>query len=332
MQFKLRSCIGGTVGVDPECPEDEQTMSKQCNTQPCPRYKQWVYEECSVTCGGGIQKGTRECETFGVAGALCVGPSTTTRTCKTQQCPRWGGYTSWSSCPVTCGGGRQTRTRNCLGGNVGDIGCHVGTAVDTRDCNTKPCPRWGDWVANGGCSVTCGTGVQYFTRTCVNGIVGQRGCLGSSSKSSSCNKGSCAYWGSWNAWGRCSVTCGQGRQIRTRTCIGGTAGEGRCTGSSTAAQVCTKPSCTTPAPTPANCNGKIDRVNTDTCKRYQAKNYCGIYKSWMSNYCAKTCCVTPCKIEPDQNSYCAIYYSRSPNYCNIEQFLRSCNTSCKRCE
>ncbi len=28
-----------------------------------------------------------------------------------------------------------------------------------------------------------------------------------------------AYWGQWNAYGECSVTCGDGTQTRTRSCI-----------------------------------------------------------------------------------------------------------------
>ena len=53
----------------------------------------------------------------------------------------WGPYSDWSSCPVTCNGGVQTRTRKCdqpkpmFGGNM----C-VGEALETRKCGTAPCP------------------------------------------------------------------------------------------------------------------------------------------------------------------------------------------------
>lgn len=330
IQVKLRACIGGEVGVAPECPAHEQSVTQECNAHRCPEYMDWVYEACSVSCGGGVQKGSRECETFGVAGALCVGPSTTTRTCKTQQCPRWGAYTSWSSCSVTCGGGKQTRTRNCLFGVAGQTGCHIGGVEDTKDCNTENCPKWSEWVANGGCSASCGNGVQSFTRKCIDGVVGQRGCLGSSTTSKSCNEGPCADWSPWTAWQSCSVTCGQGKKLRSRSCIGGAPGDGKCIGSSTSAQVCTKPACVVDQVD--KCAALLDQVNLSTCVRYQSLDYCAIYSGWMSKYCAKTCCSKKCTIQPDTNSYCGYYFKRSEKYCDIDQFLRACNTSCGRCE
>jgi hypothetical protein len=55
-----------------------------------------------------------------------------------------GGYSVWSSwatCSLTCGGGKQDRTRNCNSPSpqYGGAAC-VGTGSQTQDCNTHNCP------------------------------------------------------------------------------------------------------------------------------------------------------------------------------------------------
>ena len=53
----------------------------------------------------------------------------------------WSDWTEWEACPVTCGGGDQSRTRDCNSPppqNGGDS-C-TGESTDTQTCNTNPCP------------------------------------------------------------------------------------------------------------------------------------------------------------------------------------------------
>ena len=50
--------------------------------------------------------------------------------------PTWGSWSSWSGCSASCGGGRQTRQRECEGGNT----C-VGEHNEYRDCNQDACPQ-----------------------------------------------------------------------------------------------------------------------------------------------------------------------------------------------
>ena len=38
----------------------------------------------------------------------------------------------WSACDPSCGNGISTRTRDCMAGNVGDIGCHEGSEEEER--------------------------------------------------------------------------------------------------------------------------------------------------------------------------------------------------------
>ena len=60
-----------------------------------------------------------------------------------------GGYSEWSEfkvCTVTCGGGIQTRSRLCNqplpqhGGKNCSEQSQLGTALETKVCNSNPCP------------------------------------------------------------------------------------------------------------------------------------------------------------------------------------------------
>lgn len=57
-----------------------------------------------------------------------------------------GNYTAWSAweeCSATCGGGIQQRVRTCSypsPANGGKDCTALGPAVETKDCNSQPCP------------------------------------------------------------------------------------------------------------------------------------------------------------------------------------------------
>ena len=55
---------------------------------------------------------------------------------------QWKRWSGWSTCSVTCGGGKETRSRGKTPAQYGGAPC-VGSGTESRDCNTKPCP--GDW-------------------------------------------------------------------------------------------------------------------------------------------------------------------------------------------
>ena len=44
----------------------------------------------------------------------------------------------------------------------------------------------------------------------------------------SCSLKLCPYWSPWAEFGSCSLTCGGGEKIQTRTCINGIPGEIGC--------------------------------------------------------------------------------------------------------
>lgn len=62
----------------------------------------------------------------------------------------WSGWSAWSTCTETCGGGTQTRTRTCTSPApfCGGADC-AGVPSETRDCNTNLCP----WTITCTCSV-----------------------------------------------------------------------------------------------------------------------------------------------------------------------------------
>ena len=123
-----------------------------------------------------------------------------------------GGWSDWSTCSASCGGGTQTRScTNPFPAN-GGTGC-VGDA--TQSCNTQACPVNGGWTNWSGCSETCGGGTR--TRSCDNPTPAYGGayCVGDASES--CNTQACPVNGGWSDWSTCSAWCGGGTQTRSCT-------------------------------------------------------------------------------------------------------------------
>ncbi|XP_045210951.2 cartilage intermediate layer protein 1-like [Mercenaria mercenaria] len=110
---------------------------------------QWgEWTACTVTCGSGIHKRYRDCSS---ETQTCFGDYTETRVCKMNRCPVHGAWTTWSSwgsCDVTCGGGKQVRSRSCKKENAQDFDC-VGRQSQNQNCNVFRCPD---------CSRQCTTG------------------------------------------------------------------------------------------------------------------------------------------------------------------------------
>ena len=58
----------------------------------------------------------------------------------------WSGWSVWSLCSVTCGGGNKTRNRTCTDPEpkYGGENC-TGNELDNTSCNTDPCPGMLKW-------------------------------------------------------------------------------------------------------------------------------------------------------------------------------------------
>ena len=138
-------------------------------------WSQW--RDCSRPCGGGERTRSRFCNPPRHGGEDCVGEDEEKEDCNNHQCPStlsagdivkivkagtdiakdlvgtglkfysevrsvdgtWSSYGAWSSCTVTCGGGKKTRTRTCEGRENGGKQCQ-GESVLESPCNTQACP------------------------------------------------------------------------------------------------------------------------------------------------------------------------------------------------
>ena len=129
-----------------EC-EGVSSETNSCSTQTCPVDCKWgsfgSWSSCSKTCGGGEKTRSRSKLILASNGGReCVGGSSETNSCHTQNCPvdcKWGDYGDWSLCSKTCGEGEKVRTRSkSIEASNGGTECE-GTTAETVICNDQLC-------------------------------------------------------------------------------------------------------------------------------------------------------------------------------------------------
>ena len=209
-----------------------------CNQHACPTdcaLTQWGnWGACTATCHNGIKVRHRT-----VAHEAKNGGSSCTQvnlaeegSCNMGPCPshcdvsQWG---AWGACTQTCkskradiGVGKRVRERTVtVKSAFGGFVCPALREEET--CGDDYCPEdcvmttWGGWS---GCSVTCGNGEHVRTREIRQGAAyGGRACT-ATKDSRMCDRGPCPVHCSttpWSVWGECSLTCGRGKQGRSRS-------------------------------------------------------------------------------------------------------------------
>ena len=212
-----------------DCPARQ--ASKKCNTQPCPsppcgKASAWTsWSRCTVTCGWGTRKRTRDVAKPTDLSANCgkaeeVVKCFANRPCNPVNCvvTAWGPF---KKCDNPCGGGRQTRKRTIkTAPQLGGMPCPA--LVDSKDCNIDACPPpceplpWGRWSA---CSQTCGWGMRKRTRKLAKGSSGCPAKLKLDQTEMCADQGCCptdCLSSKFSAWTQCSKTCEGGIQSRTR--------------------------------------------------------------------------------------------------------------------
>uniref|UniRef100_A0A8C6YM76 Hemicentin 1 n=1 Tax=Nothoprocta perdicaria TaxID=30464 RepID=A0A8C6YM76_NOTPE len=233
---RSRSCSSPPAQHGGKGCDGRAVESVMCNVRPCPvdgAWSSWLpWAPCSETCGTGTRRRLRLCDAPAAAGggAPCAGSDSQLQLCSEGLCPvdgRWAAWSSWSACTVSCAGGSRQRTRLCSdpAPQFGGHECE-GNDLQVDFCNSDPCPvhgSWGPWSSWGGCSRPCGGGQRRRHRSCDSPrpASGGRACAGADAQLQRCSPARCPVdgnWGQWQAWSRCSVSCGGGEQSRVRLC------------------------------------------------------------------------------------------------------------------
>uniref|UniRef100_A0A3B4CZ96 Sema domain-containing protein n=1 Tax=Pygocentrus nattereri TaxID=42514 RepID=A0A3B4CZ96_PYGNA len=250
-QVRQRSCSNPTPRHGGRVCVGQNREERYCNEHlPCPPHIYWSawspWERCTVPCGGGIQSRRRTCEN----GNECPGCSVEYQSCNTLPCPdlkKTTPWTPWTPVNISDNGGHyEQRFRYTCKARVAEPGLlEVGRQrIEMRYCSSDGstgCSTDGDLLrsgritgltVNGGwsawsswsqCSRDCSSGIRSRKRTCTNPKpkYGGTSCLGPAQEYQECNTTPCPVdgsWSCWSPWSKCSVTCGGGHYIRTRTC------------------------------------------------------------------------------------------------------------------
>ncbi|XP_029688647.1 papilin isoform X3 [Takifugu rubripes] len=196
------------------------------------------WSSCSSECGSGYQSRLVFCTIDNEAypDYLCASLQRpqSNRTCNPHPCPQTRSWRTgeWNSCSVSCGGGSQVRTVECVSQDsagprvVEDAVCaaYAEAPPSLQTCNMHTCPdyRVAGWSA---CSVTCGSGEQSREVTCVDSRgtkVDELSCAHRLRPHpvQRCEMASCPTHMTWHVgdWGLCSRSCGSGSRNREVIC------------------------------------------------------------------------------------------------------------------
>eukprot|EP00929_Paragymnodinium_shiwhaense_P006556 TRINITY_DN11019_c0_g1_i2.p1 TRINITY_DN11019_c0_g1~~TRINITY_DN11019_c0_g1_i2.p1 ORF type:complete len:1664 (-),score=325.03 TRINITY_DN11019_c0_g1_i2:136-5127(-) len=318
-------------------------------------WSQW--SECPVTCGGGLQRRSREVRAPGLGGRPCkVHSRDEVRSCAQSSCQqhdcqngRWASWGGWSKCSRTCEGGYRFRSRRVDRPATKCGAPLIGKALETERCSSDvPCDdsadcklsHWSSWSA---CSDQC-EGIRTRHRSIEvlgrgNGVPCEEAL--SLGQIESCHGATdddrCFHWprhcilGPWAEWSACagdghsgSSQCGGGqrtrhRQVRTAARNGGLQCEG-------------------PLEELAPCQGRTTCVGRVDCRW-------GQWSDW--GHCTKSCggkrhrqrsiAEVPsnggseCEAASSQEiEWCAPCSVQKPRYCVLEDWspFGTCSTSC----
>uniref|UniRef100_UPI0010A09B05 uncharacterized protein LOC114602584 n=1 Tax=Podarcis muralis TaxID=64176 RepID=UPI0010A09B05 len=118
-QMRIRQCTHPESGM--RCVGPSADLKLCPKTQPCPYNGHWSewspWSMCSEKCSG-IKKRIRICDSPAPSGGglPCEGEKEELAMCNNSQCPvdgMWSPWASWTPCPVTCGLGVVSRSRQC---------------------------------------------------------------------------------------------------------------------------------------------------------------------------------------------------------------------------
>ncbi|CEF63050.1 Jitterbug [Strongyloides ratti] len=193
-----------------------------CLSDPCPRYLEWQeWQDCSVSCGQGIQKRIRICYPKGIG---CVGGDQEVKFCQKSVCPYLSEWSEFGGCSVTCGIGYCERNRKCItDGNVDYHSENKSNNKRVKKSNIKLN------INNGNISSNLKESEKELLE--IDHVRLKRepirvkndssifsGCIGSLVERKLCDAGPCCYVGSWTEWTSCHMINNKCLKKRNRPC------------------------------------------------------------------------------------------------------------------
>jgi len=140
----------------------------------------WLADECSASCAGGIMRLDRSILTHPVGGSKCP-LLVAQKPCNEQKCPidcRLEDWEGWSGCTAKCGGGLRERSR-MISVEPEHGGEQCGETAEAESCNMAACDKdceLADWTEWSVCSKQCDGGVNERMKSIVAPIVGDGFC------------------------------------------------------------------------------------------------------------------------------------------------------------
>ncbi|KAI4806607.1 hypothetical protein KUCAC02_017425 [Chaenocephalus aceratus] len=149
-----KQCVKGAVS----CTDLTMDLGRNCTPGcQCPhgtvqqvvdgQWSSWTpWGRCSVSCGAGLQSRYRFCSSpqRSGSGLPCLGPHREDQVCLAAPCDRdggWGRWSNWTDCTKSCGGGVQSRRRECDSPRPEGEGNYCeGLGSEVIACNTNHCP------------------------------------------------------------------------------------------------------------------------------------------------------------------------------------------------
>jgi hypothetical protein len=235
-QMRTRSLVvDAQYGADP-C--GSLTSTQMCNVNDCPvdcDVSEWSTNgDCDKACGTGEKQRSRYVVVQTAFGGNSCPPLHQTEACNTNLCPINCVVSDWGlhgDCSLSCGGGTRTRTREVVTPPQHD-GLACLPTIQTEPCQTHPCAIdcvmsvWGDW---GVCTLNCGSGVRYRSRTIESPAEHYGEPCGTANQEQTCNADPCPPCEAnsavhcnmtvYSAWGECTKSCNSGTKTRTREIV-----------------------------------------------------------------------------------------------------------------
>jgi len=248
---------GGVACTGPE------SQDRDCQVSSCPihcEFSEWTeWSLCDEECGEGKNERSRyETVKEMHGGEMCVGPTFEPQSCTIKECSVDCKVSEWqeqSGCNQACGGGSRREVRLIeMDANHGGAECPSDLTRDLP-CNMDPCAIdcvLAGWTNDGGCTTTCGGGVQRQARNIqTQPAYGGAACHPERLRYISCGEDICPVdcaWSQWGGWSPCQTKdtrgCGTGQRKRARVVLIASAGDGaQCEGPFEEQLACTLQPC-----------------------------------------------------------------------------------------